>query len=148
MGPQLGESCNKTDLISPVCDGCPSGSRYLRSSAPMCPFAQPCFNGIDLLHQLLDHGQYWVANQFGLLAEFIPIDFLNPAMLYDFVGGFLRNDLKTGLCDSKSGLEVEIVFSASGVGPDGGALGCGQNVAEDEGVGNRCHFGGKVIGLE
>jgi hypothetical protein len=65
----------------------------------MCPFAQPCFNGIDLLHQLLDHGQYWVANQFGLLTEFIPIDVLNPAMPYDLVGGLLRNDLEAALSE-------------------------------------------------
>ena len=100
----------------------------------MRPFAQPSFDHIHLLHELLDHGQNRVAYQFGLVTEFIPVYLLNSTMPYDLVGGLLWNDLKTSLCDGESGLELEIVFSASGIGPDGGALGSGEDVAEDDGV--------------
>ena len=105
----------------------------------MCPLAQSRFDGIDFLHELLDHGQDRVANQFGLLPEFVPVNSVNAAMLYDLVCSLLGNDAETGLCDGERRLELQVVGCAGGVGPDGGALAGGEDVAEDEGVGDCCH---------
>jgi hypothetical protein len=105
----------------------------------MCPFTQTSFDSIDFSHELFDYGQYGIANEFGLLPQLVPVDFLNATMLYDLVSGFLWDDFETSLCASERGLEVKIVFCACPIGPDRGALGSGEDVAEDERIGNCCH---------
>jgi hypothetical protein len=105
----------------------------------MCPFTQTCFNSINFPDELFDYRQYRIANEFGLLPQLVPVDFFNAAVLYNLISGFLWDDLKTSLRASERRLELKIVFRAYFIGPDGGALGSGEDVAEDERIGNCCH---------